>query len=147
MTVALSATDNLSGVATTQYRLDGGSWQTYTGPFPVSVDGIHSVDFYSTDNAGNVEAMHTQAIKVDQTKPILTAIADPSTLWPPNGKMVPVTVSGKITDNLSGVDPTKATYVVIDEYGLVQPSGTFNVNSDGTYSFTIQLEARRRRPG
>ena len=68
-TVALSAADNLSGVATTQYRVNGGSWQTYAGPFPVSADGIHSVDFYSTDNAGNVEAIHTQVILVDQTDP------------------------------------------------------------------------------
>jgi hypothetical protein len=139
----LSATDNLSGVAVMQYRLDGGSWQTYAGSFPVSADGVHSVDYYSTDNAGNVEATHTQGIKIDQTKPTLTAAADPSTLWPPNGKLVPVTISGKITDNLSGVDPTKATYAVSDEYGQVQPSGIFNVNSNGTYSFTIQLEARR----
>src|SRR5262249_41307653 len=50
---------------------------------------------------------------------------------------------GTIRDSLSGVDLTKATYVVSDEYGWVQPSGTFSVNADGTYSFTIQLQAQR----
>ena len=143
VTVALPASDNLSGGALTQYRLDGGAMQTYTGTFNISSDGVHSVDYYSTDNAGNVEATHTQTITVDETKPVLAAATDPSTLWPPNGKMVSVNVSGKITDNLSGVDPTKVIYAVSDEYGQVQPSGTFNVNADGTYSFTIQLEARR----
>ena len=143
VTVALPASDNLSGVALTQYCLDGGAMQTYTGSFNISSDGVHSVHFYSTDNAGNVEATHTQTITVDETKPVLAAATDPSTLWPPNGKMVTVNVSGKITDNLSGVDPAKGTYAVSDEYGLVQPSGTFSVNADGTYSFTIQLEARR----
>ena len=37
--------------------------------------------------------------------------------------MIPVTVSGTITDNLSGVNPSSAAFAVHDEYGLVQPSG------------------------
>jgi hypothetical protein len=47
-------------------------------------------------------------------------------------------------DLTSGLDPkTPATYAVTDEYGQVQPSGQFSVSGNGTYSFTVLLEARR----
>ena len=41
-----------SGVASTQYAVDGGPFQTYSGPFAISTDGAHTVQFWSTDNAG-----------------------------------------------------------------------------------------------
>ena len=143
MTVTLGATDNLSGVALTQYRLDGGDPQTYTGSFTVSTDAVHRVDFYSTDNAGNIEAAHSQTIRLDKTKPVLTVAADPSTIWPPNGKMVSVKVWGSMTDLLSGIDPSRAAFTVLDEYGLVQPHGTIKVRAGGTYCFKILLQAGR----
>ena len=41
---------------------------------------------------------------VDTTPPSVTIFAAPNVLWPPNGKMVPVTVSGMIVDTGTGVD-------------------------------------------
>lgn len=128
----------------TKYAIDGGSLQTYAGSFTVAGDGIHQVTYFSTDLAGNVEATHTQAINIDITAPVFTALANPPALWPPNGKMVPVQISGRITDNLAGVDLTTAAFSTEDSYGEVQPSGTFIVNPDGTFSFQIPLEARRK---
>src|ERR1035438_593003 len=46
---------SFSGVASTLYNINGGSWQTYSGPFYVTTPGIYVVAYYSTDNAGNVE--------------------------------------------------------------------------------------------
>src|SRR6185437_9554103 len=41
-TVTLSASDGTgSGIYSTEYRLDGGSWTTYTAPFQVTGDGSH----------------------------------------------------------------------------------------------------------
>jgi hypothetical protein len=57
--------------------------------------------------------------------------------------MVPVTVTGTITDALSGVDPATAAFHVVDSYGSVQPAGAIALNADGTYSFTTSLEASR----
>jgi len=57
--------------------------------------------------------------------------------------MVSVTVSGTITDALSGVDASTAAFHVIDEYGSVQPSGPVTLNAGGHYSFKVLLQASR----
>jgi hypothetical protein len=85
-------------------------------------------------------------VGVDTTPPVITVSANPSMLWPPNGKMVPVTVSGTITDNepgATGVNPDTAVCTVTDEYGQVQPHGSVPLQPNGTYFFVIQLQASR----
>lgn len=79
----------------------------------------------------------------DTTPPAITIAATPDILWPPNGKLVPVTVSGTITDKDSNVNAITATYEVKDEYGLIQPKGSVPLKKDGTYSFAIRLQASR----
>lgn len=56
VTVTLSATDDRSGVDTTEYRVDGGAWTDYDAPFTVSSVGQHVVEYRSLDNAGTMEA-------------------------------------------------------------------------------------------
>ena len=57
--------------------------------------------------------------------------------------MVPVTVSWKITDTGSEVDPSSATFAVKDEYGRVQPNGPITLTAGGAYSFNVMLQASR----
>jgi hypothetical protein len=57
--VTLTPSDATSGVAKTEYSVDGGAWTTYTGPFLVATYGPHTLDVRSTDNAGNVETGNT----------------------------------------------------------------------------------------
>lgn len=59
VTVTLSAIDDISGVASTTYRLNNNQWTTYEEPFVVSLDGDHILHFYSVDNAGNIEEQKT----------------------------------------------------------------------------------------
>jgi hypothetical protein len=99
--------------------------------------------YFGTDNAGNIETAKSITTKIDKTPPVTTVSASPSVLWPPNGGMVKVTVSGTMADSLSGVDSRTPSFVVTDAYGIVQPSGPVSLASNGTYSFTISLEARR----
>lgn len=80
----------------------------------------------------------------DTTAPVITTAATPSTLWPPNGRMREVVVSGTITDADSGVNAGTATYAAGDEYGLVQSGGPIPIASDGSYKVTVWLEASRR---
>ncbi len=73
--VTLNATDDNSGVASTTYRLDDGLWQSYTGPFVVSGDGNHTIDYHSVDAAGNVEPVHRAAVPIDTKDPATTLAA------------------------------------------------------------------------
>jgi hypothetical protein len=45
---------------------------------------------------------------------------------------------------VSGTITQASTYRVIDEYGQVQPSGNVTPETDGSYTFTVGLEASRR---
>ncbi|MBD8838047.1 carboxypeptidase-like regulatory domain-containing protein [Paenibacillus sp. FSL K6-4396] len=56
-TFRLQATDEVkgSGVKTTQYRINGGAWETYEGPVKFYAPDVKVVEYYSTDVAGNQE--------------------------------------------------------------------------------------------
>jgi hypothetical protein len=54
---------------------------------------------------------------MDTAPPVITVSADPATLSPPNGRLVPVTVSGTITDEADGSGVSSTAYQVRDEYG------------------------------
>ena len=64
-TLTFTGTDALSGVAQTTYRIDGGDWAT-VGAGKVTVNGFgeHTVDFASTDVAGNAEAVQHQTVSL-----------------------------------------------------------------------------------
>ena len=56
-TVTLTAVDDTSGYESTMYRIDSGDWVAYDGPFEVRGGGDHTVEFFSTDVAGNNESI------------------------------------------------------------------------------------------
>ncbi|MEE1807401.1 DUF1080 domain-containing protein [Streptomyces sp. BE133] len=56
-TVALSATDDNSGVDTVEYAVGAdGAWQPYTAPIVVNEVGTHTIRYRATDKAGNTAA-------------------------------------------------------------------------------------------
>lgn len=79
----------------------------------------------------------------DTAPPQITALVAPATLWPPNGNLVPVAVSGKAMDLGSGLLSSSLEYAVSDEYHVVQPAGHFTVDGAGNYRFTVLLRASR----
>jgi hypothetical protein len=76
VTVTLVAADNLSGVARTEYRINGGAAQLYEGPFAVADEGVHTVWFRSIDAVGNEEAWTSRALTIDLTPPTVVPPAD-----------------------------------------------------------------------
>jgi hypothetical protein len=87
------------------------------------------------------------ATPIPPAPPVINVTATPATLWPPNGKLLPVTITWTITDEDSAVDEITATYEVTDEYGLIQRNGAITVDeADGSYAFTIQLRASGTAP-
>jgi hypothetical protein len=120
------------------------------GPISVAIADVNrdakpdllAVNWYGNGNDAGLVALLLNNIAFCTAPPIITFSATPTFLWPPNGKTVPVTVSGTITD--TGCAVTAAAYAVTDEYGKMQPSGPVTLNSVGSYSFTVLLDASRR---
>lgn|GEM_PF-3059040 len=86
--VDLTASDAASGVAATYYRVDGGMQQTGSA-VALTTNGTHTLVYWSTDVAGNVEASHTATVTLN--KPQLADVtfeADPET---PTNQQVAVT--------------------------------------------------------
>ena len=143
VSVLLAASDDCSGVASTEYSTDNGAtWAPYADVITISNEGTTTVLYRSTDRAGNVETAQTLVVKIDKTAPTLTLAADPSVIWPPNGQAVNVTLSGAGADATSGLSSVE--YVVTDEYGspLAIPARTL-AGASASWADSLAVEARR----
>lgn len=117
VTVSLTATDNVTGAAKTEYSLNGGTaWQTYTAPVTVSQDGQQTVSYRSTDKSGNVEAAKTISFNLDSTGPEITVTGVENGSYNDSLEVTPVIT---LDDSLSGVDASKTT-VTLDGNAVQQ---------------------------
>ncbi|GAA2899512.1 hypothetical protein GCM10010517_65050 [Streptosporangium fragile] len=107
VTVTLTAADDGSGVAGTEYRVNDGDWTAYTGPVRVESDGTHKVSFRSEDKAGNQEEAKDVTIKLDATEPELTVGGLTEDGRYGDAAQITVTAEGK--DEGSGIDTVRAT--------------------------------------
>ncbi|MBY6037211.1 hypothetical protein KUV80_11125 [Fictibacillus nanhaiensis] len=55
--ISLAATDDISGVAKTEYRINGGDWIQYQDV--ITINNSQQLQFRSIDVSGNVEDIHT----------------------------------------------------------------------------------------
>ena len=122
--ISLAGSDNLSGVRSTSYQVDGGATQTYWSPFAISTEGAHSVNYWSTDSAGNTEAQQSVVLNVDATPPSTQISAGDS--WYSD----PTQVSLSATDGLSGV---ANTFYRVDSGPTQTYSGPFTVSGDASH--------------
>ncbi|TAK36112.1 MAG: hypothetical protein EPO21_03960 [Chloroflexota bacterium] len=144
--VTLSAYDSASGVKATYYRVNAGAWQTYTSPFSVAGDGLHTLEYYSVDTAGNTENVHSVSpIEIDTTPPA-TAHAIEGTDWG-NGYLGPdVRVALTATDETSGVAVTRFRFLRASDGSVVVPwttyGGPFGAPGDGEFRVEYYSEDR-----
>jgi hypothetical protein len=150
--VVLTATDQtgLSGVKEIHYRIDGGSEQisagaTKTASVPLDGSGAGSVDYWSVDNAGNVEPANTVSLRWDNIAPAVTHTTTPAPNaddW--NNASVTVHFVAKDDDAGSGVDPSSITpdVVVSDETAgrVINGSARDAAGNTGTDAVTIKLD-------
>ncbi len=138
VTVTLSASDSLSGVATTEYRLDSGAWTTGTS---IRLgEGSHTLEYRSTDVAGNVEATKGARVDIDLTAPTIGSSQDP--VRPTSGwNKADVTVSFTCDDNLSGVASCTDPSTVTSE-GTSSVSGTAvdNAGNRNTVQHSVSID-------
>ena len=75
VTLTLSATDDLSGVASTYLKVGNGADTFYTAPVALRGEGTTSFTFWSIDRAGNRESAKSGVVRIDKTAPITTSDA------------------------------------------------------------------------
>jgi methionine-rich copper-binding protein CopC len=124
VTVTLTVNETGSGIASTLHRVDGGTFQNGTtivipGPADHSNDGVHMIEYRSTDVAGNVEALRSATVRID------TELPSGSVSAPAGGAHVNgiVPVSASAADAQSGVK--SVTF-------LVRPSGAGSFSTIST---------------
>jgi hypothetical protein len=103
----LTATDDITGVAHTYYKLDGVQSE-YTGLVTINTDGDHTFCYWSVDNEGNVEAEKcVPSFRIDLTGPTVTITGPTAGLYLFGSQILPLS-SGKIIFLFGGI-PVTAT--------------------------------------
>src|SRR5262249_43697743 len=127
--VSLAASDSLSGVRNTYYSVDGGATQNYSGPFFVSTDGSHTVNYWSSDSAGNIEPSQTVMVNIDREGPSTQASVSGNSGngWYAN----PVQVSLTASDTYTGVSNS---FYTIDGGPAQFYAGAFTVSGEGNHT-------------
>jgi len=75
--IVLTATDHSgTGIRGTWYSVDGASPALYTGPFTLTGEGSHTVDYNSTDNLGASDPQKLATLILDGTPPITNVTAE-----------------------------------------------------------------------
>ncbi|GAM09957.1 hypothetical protein OR1_02242 [Geobacter sp. OR-1] len=72
----ITANDEDSGLAQTEYRIDGKGWLSYREAFRIEDEGEHKIEFRSSDNVGNIEDIQSINIAYDSTPPITDLSTD-----------------------------------------------------------------------
>lgn len=87
--IALAATDLGSGVASIYFRLDGGNWTAYYGPFVITgQDGPRRIDYYAVDRLGNEGPTHTRFVFLNNIPPVPALRFDGPTFVDSSGRWI-----------------------------------------------------------
>ncbi|WP_433945186.1 OmpL47-type beta-barrel domain-containing protein [Paenibacillus sp. SN-8-1] len=71
VTLTFSATDEGTGVARSEYRVNNGDWMAASSPVTLSDEGRFVVEYRSVDKAGNMEAPQTIVVRIDTQGPVI----------------------------------------------------------------------------
>jgi hypothetical protein len=158
VTVGLSATDAGSGVAGTEYNVDGAGWTsgtTLTVPAPPdgSNDGIHTVQYRSIDSLGHTETSGIAELKI-VTGPATTTVDGADGAWHDSDVALTLDSSSPgdpvIEYRLDGGDWVQGTAVLIPapadgsndgEHTLEYRSTTALGHVETTGSTTVKIDA------
>ena len=77
VTFSLLAVDDApgSGIATVEYRVNGGAFQIYAAPFVVSAQGTTQITARARDRAGNIESSLPSTLVMIDTSAPRTSVA------------------------------------------------------------------------
>jgi hypothetical protein len=139
VTLNPTVSDNCPGVgAAACVPASGSTFPLGTDPFSCHV----------TDNAGNGNSCSSVVKVQDTTPPVISSLSvSPSTLWPPNHKFVPVTLSVTAQDTCDPNPACTLTGIVSSEPANSDGSGNTSPDFVITGSLSANLRAERDGPG
>ena len=121
--------------------------QTPSQTTPLAL-GTHTISLVATDAAGNKsEPCTTTVTVVDTTGPVITGVTPSQTqLWPPNGKLVPITITVAATDACDSSLVSEIVDVTSNEPTI---GGNDNTSPDWeiTGPLSVNLRAERSDSG
>ncbi|WP_425450722.1 OmpL47-type beta-barrel domain-containing protein [Tumebacillus permanentifrigoris] len=126
---AVAATDENSGVAQIEVKLNEGDWTTYNGSISITQEGLNTVEYRATDKAGNVSVVQTSELRLDKTAPSTEASllnGANETSW--NHQNVTFAISA--TDTNSGLASTE---VKIDDADWVLYTEPVTISAEGIH--------------
>ncbi len=166
--VTVQVSDPDGDPLTVIWSVNGISQQTNTLPAstplavtPVSFSdklplGTNVVSVLVVDTATNTASCGTIVTVVDTTPPVITSVkATPNVLWPPNHKMVPITVKVQVTDTCSattwkitkvtsnepvnglGDGDTAPDWQIVGDHGLKLRAERSGKGNGRTYTITV----------
>jgi hypothetical protein len=112
---------------------------TFTAELPM---GTNALEVVVTDSANYSASCSTAVTVVDTIPPVITnACASVTSLWPPNHKMVTVTIKATVTDNCG---PAKWRIIQVQSNEPVNGKGDGNTSPDwkicGDHSVSLRAE-------
>lgn len=119
---------------------------TYASELPL---GTNIIDVTVTDSAGLSASCETTVTVVDTNPPVITnAWASPDVLWPPNHKLVTVTIHADVTDSC---DSTTWKIIGVQSSEAVNEKGSGNTSPDweilGPHTVALRAERSGTGPG
>jgi feruloyl esterase len=101
----LNASDQDGDLENTEYKLDSAEeWTSYAGPFAVTTDGQHTLQYRSVDKLGHVGDTGTLSFQSDGVAPEIGGMPRSCVIRPANNRLVKVAAI-TASDALSGVAP------------------------------------------
>ncbi|MCK4365898.1 MAG: VCBS repeat-containing protein [Thermoplasmatales archaeon] len=138
VTVTLDTTDEHTRAAKTEYKLDGGIPVEHFGPWPfdfVECDCTHTLEYRSTDVAGNVEAWKGPFdLKIDTTLPTITLTKTTIIPW------IKIKFTADVDDECSGINRVE-WYVDNNPVETDNSPGPYEYTWTGTGSHTVTAVA------
>jgi len=120
LTITLVSTDALSGVKEILYVLDDSTPVVYNVPLVIAGDGEHTIKYYASDNADNLEGYKSAGFRIDTVTPEVGYRQAPphnSAGW--NNTVVEIVIVG--TDPLSGIEACSSATVALEGQGISIP--------------------------
>ncbi|MDQ1914819.1 polysaccharide lyase family 8 super-sandwich domain-containing protein [Paenibacillus sp. GD4] len=96
-TVKLTAADHGSGIAETLYRVNHGVYAKGT-TISLGTEGVHSIEYYSVDRAGNQETIKSATVKLDMSGPTIEPTVSLAVY-----RTASALIRFAVTDSLSGI--------------------------------------------